>query len=63
MKAHGVEMAGQAARRRDHRDPVLSISRPAKYLMASAEEPATSRSVISRMPTAIASISFEDMPP
>src|ERR1017187_2127451 len=41
----------------------FSSSRPTKYLMASAEAPATSRSHISRMPTAMASISFEDMPP
>jgi hypothetical protein len=41
----------------------FSLSRPAKYLTASADEPATSSSVISRMPTAMASISFDDMPP
>ena len=41
----------------------FAISRQAKYLIASAEEPAISSSVISRMPTAMASISFDDIPP
>ena len=41
----------------------FDCNRQTKYLMASAEAPATSNSVISRIPTAMASISFDDMPP